>query len=337
MTDSDVTPEARPETPANASTAAPSTVPATPDGPSVATASPAGAGDAAPAPASTAGEAGDSPRGDDRRPRTRRGRGGRGRGASDGTRAQGAGEGAPAGERRQNPPQRGGKSAKPERQVHPLLEKLAELYPNLFGARFLPLQRGIYEALLARHPEELPEAELKVALGLHARSGRYLDAIAQRLPRHSLEGEVVEPVAPEHVHHAIVELHRRRQTRTQEDLRPKLIARLAEAIEASGLDRAAYTEQARVSKPDALALIDEAFAEHGRITARREALQRAFAASGQTDVDAFADMYGIPLSEARRFLKGAPQAAAPAASAAATASPAVFGAPATPAAPSEGH
>lgn len=285
--------------------------------------------DAAPASPVTAqapaGEAANAPTADaadSARPRNRRGgRGGRGR-RQDGPRGEGQeqqGEreategGRTAGQRRQAQPAR---PARAERQVHPVLEKLALLYPHLFGARFLPLQRGVYEELLARHPEELPDAELKVALGLHARSGRYLDAIASRLPRHSLDGAVVEPVAPEHVHHAIVELHRRRQGRTQEDLRPKLIARLVEAIEASGLDRAAYTEQVRVSKPDALAMIDEAFAELGGITARREALQRAFAASGQTDVDAFADMYGIPVGEARRFLKAQaqpPVAAAPAA------------------------
>lgn len=254
-----------------------------------------------------------------RRPRGRRGRGGRGR--SDAASAAAPGQGSTRGERRPQAAQahtnHGNSNNRPankpaqkaERQVHPLLEKLAQLYPHLFGARFLPLQRGIYEELRARHPEELPEAELKVALGLHARSGRYLDAIAQRLARHNLEGAAVEAVAPEHVHHAVVELFRRRQSRTQEDLRPKLIARLAEAIEAAGLDRAAYTEQVRVSKPDALALIDEAFAEHGRQTARREALQRAFEASGQTDVDAFADMYGIAPGEARRFLKAKPAAA----------------------------
>ena len=192
-----------------------------------------------------------------------------------------------------------------ERTVHPLLEKLAALYPHLFGARFLPLQRGVYEELLARHPEELPDAELKVALGLHARSGRYLQAIAERQPRHNLAGEVVEPVAPEHVHHAIVELFRRRQGRTQDDLRPQLVARLAEAIEASGLDRATYTEQVRVSKPEALALLDEAFAAHGQRVARREALQRAFEASGQPTVEAFAEMYGMDLKETRRLLKPA--------------------------------
>jgi len=200
--------------------------------------------------------------------------------------------------------------ARPERQVHPLLEKLAALYPQLFGARFLPLQRGVYEELLARHPEELPADALKVALGLHARSGRYLQAIAERHPRHGLDGQVVEPVAPEHVHHAIVELYRRRQARTQDDLRPKLVAQLAEAIEASGLDRIAYTEQVRVSRPDALALLDEAFAEHGRRVARREALQRAFEASGQPTLEAFAEMYGMDLNETRRLLGPARKAAA---------------------------
>ncbi|MFT4268938.1 MAG: ProQ/FINO family protein [Xenophilus sp.] len=196
-----------------------------------------------------------------------------------------------------------GKAQPAERKVHPLLEKLAALYPQLFGARFLPLQRGVYEELLARHPDELPADELKVALGLHARSGRYLEAIASRLPRHGLDGQVVEPVAPEHVHHAIVELYRRRQARApQEDLRPKLLARLVEAIEASGLDRVAYTEQVRVSRPEALALLDEAFAEHGRRVAKREALRRAFEASGQPTLEAFADMYGMDLNETRRLL-----------------------------------
>ncbi|MBS0428031.1 MAG: prop effector [Proteobacteria bacterium] len=199
-----------------------------------------------------------------------------------------------------------------ERQVHPLLEKLATLYPHLFGARFLPLQRGIYEALLERHPEELPKEELKIAMGLHARSGRYLEAIAARHPRHNLEGEVVEPVAPEHVHHAIVELFRRRQSRTQDDLRPQLIARLVDAIDASGLEREAYTEQVRVSQPQALALLDEAFAERGRRAAKREALLRAFEASGQPTVEAFAEMYGMNPGETQRLLAQAKKARTPA-------------------------
>lgn len=285
MTDHDVTPEARLET------AAPPATPA-----------------AADAPAATRGDRSNQPdtgtdTGTDGAARKRR-RGGRNRGRAE------ARDGAAPGAVRAPVP--AATAPRRERQVHPLLEKLATLYPHLFGARFLPLQRGIYEALLERHPEELPKEELKIAMGLHARSGRYLEAIAARHPRHNLEGEVVEPVAPEHVHHAIVELYRRRQSRTQDDLRPQLIARLVDAIDASGLEREAYTEQVRVSQPQALALLDEAFAERGRRAAKREALLRAFEASGQPTVEAFADMYGMNLGETKRLLAQAKKAQAPA-------------------------
>ena len=37
--------------------------------------------------------------------------------------------------------------------VFPVLEKLAELYPHLFGAVFVPLKRGIFQDLLEAHPE----------------------------------------------------------------------------------------------------------------------------------------------------------------------------------------
>jgi sRNA-binding protein len=286
MTDNDVTPEARPET------AAPPATPATPA--------------AADAPAATRGDRPSQPEAGadtstDGASRKRR-RGGRNRG-----RAESRDAAAPGAARTPAP---AATAPRRERQVHPLLEKLATLYPHLFGARFLPLQRGIYEALLERHPEELPKEELKIAMGLHARSGRYLEAIAARHPRHNLEGEVVEPVAAEHVHHAIVELFRRRQARTQEDLRPQLIARLVDAIDASGLEREAYTEQVRVSQPQALALLDEAFAERGRRAAKREALLRAFEASGQPTVEAFAEMYGMNLGETKRLLAQAKKAQA---------------------------
>src|SRR5262245_39235108 len=105
---------------------------------------------------------------------------------------------------------------KAPRQVHPLLQKLFELYPRLFGARFLPLKLGVFEAPGAAHPEALPAAELKVALGLHTRSTRYIEAMASGLARHDLQGKPVEPVAPEHVHYAVMELHRRRSGRAPE-------------------------------------------------------------------------------------------------------------------------
>ena len=126
------------------------------------------------------------------------------------------------------------------RKINPVLERLFELYPKLFGARFLPLKLGVFEDLLAPHADEFKREDLKIALGLHARSTRYLEAVAAGKQRHDLNGVAVEPVAPEHVHHAILEVFRRRQARSAEDLRPQLRARLMEAIEASGLSREDY-------------------------------------------------------------------------------------------------
>ena len=126
------------------------------------------------------------------------------------------------------------------RKANPVLERLFELYPKMFGARFLPLKLGVYQELLALHPEEFKREDLKIALGLHARSTRYLEAVAAGEKRHDLNGAPVEDVAPEHVHHAILEVFRRRQARTSEDLRPQLRERLVAAIEASGLSREDY-------------------------------------------------------------------------------------------------
>lgn len=200
-------------------------------------------------------------------------------------------------------PRRGGRGrtgaapapdAKPAR--HPLLEQLAAWYPRLFGAQPLPLKRGIFEDLIAAHGE-IDRAELKQAMGLHARSGRYLSAVAQGLPRHDLAGQVVEAVAPEHVHHALLEVFRRRQQRSSEDLSDKLCARIATAFEASGLEREAYDVLVRGRDERANALLDAALALAGERAARAEALLRAFEASGQSET-AFAEMYGLHPREA---------------------------------------
>jgi len=200
-----------------------------------------------------------------------------------------------------------GKARKP----HPVLEKLFELYPTLFGARFLPLKRGVYEELLARHPEAFPAEELKLAMGLHARSTRYLEAVAAGHPRHDLDGQVVEPVAPEHVHHAILELFRRRQGRSSEDLGPQLRKRIAAAVEASGLPREEYGALVRSARDAAAnAALDDALAELATQAAKREALLRAFDASGKSEAE-FADMYGMTHSDVARTLKRARQDKAP--------------------------
>ena len=184
----------------------------------------------------------------------------------------------------------------PPRPVNPALERLFELYPRLFGAHFLPLKLGVFQELLARHPDDFKKDDLKLAMGQHARSTRYLESVAAGQARHDLDGNVVEAVAPEHVHHALLEIFRRRQARTPEDLRPRLRVRLMEAIETSGLSREAYADLMRVQDEATNALLDEAVAELGLEAAKREALVRTFEASGKT-VAEFSDMYGLDAAE----------------------------------------
>jgi ProP effector len=218
--------------------------------------------------------------------------------------------------KRPRPPQRS-RPAGPQqqqqqrtREVHPVLEKLFELYPKMFGAQFLPLKLGAFQDLLAENPEAaFKRDELKVALGLHARSTRYLECVAAGHPRHNLQGEPVEPVAPEHVHHAIMEVFRRRQARSKEDLRPKVVARLVAAIEASGLSREDYAERTRTQDEAANALLDEAFAAIAVQIAKREALMRAFEASGKT-VEQFAEMYGMAPADVAQAVERTRQAGA---------------------------
>lgn len=223
------------------------------------------------------------------------------------------------------------------RKVNPVLERLFALYPQLFGARFVPLKLGVYEELIARHPEDFKAEDLKIAMGQHARSTRYLESVAAGHARHDLDGNALDPVAPEHVHHAILELHRRRSHRNPgEDLRPQLVTRIAKAIEASGLDHEAYAVLVRSRDANNNAVVDEALAELAQQAAKREALLRAFEASGRSEQE-FADMYGMKPGDVTRTLQrvrddkkraeAAAAAAAVAAEAAAAAAPEVQAAP----------
>jgi ProP effector len=191
-----------------------------------------------------------------------------------------------------------------ERKVNPALEKLFALYPAMFGAHFLPLKLGVFQDLLALHPEEFKKEDLKIALGLHARSTRYLESVASGAQRHDLNAVAVEPVAPEHVHHAIMEVFRRRQARSSDDLRAVLRQQLMNAIEASGLSREDYVERIHTQDEFSVGMLDDAFAELGARSAKREALLRAFEASGSTR-EQFADMYGMDLAEVTYALERA--------------------------------
>ena len=192
------------------------------------------------------------------------------------------------GRTQEKPPQQ----ARPPREVHPVLQHLFALYPKMFGPQFLPLKLGVFQDLLALHPEVFKKADLKIALGLHARSTRYLESVASGLQRHDLNGEAVEPVAPEHVHHAIMEVFRRRQARSNQDLRPYARSQLFGAIEASGLSREDYLLCIRQQDEISTALLDDVFAELAEQAAKRDALFKMFEASGKS-VAEFADMYGM--------------------------------------------
>ncbi|WPG38489.1 ProQ/FINO family protein [Variovorax sp. EBFNA2] len=225
------------------------------------------------------------------------------------------------------PQQQPAEAQRAPRKVNPVLERLFELYPQLFGARFVPLKLGVYEELIARHPEDFKAEDLKVAMGQHARSTRYLESVAAGHARHDLDGNALDPVAPEHVHHAILELHRRRSHRNPgEDLRPQLVTRIAKAIEASGLDHEAYAVLVRSRDANNNAIVDEALAELAQQAAKREALLRAFEASGRSEQE-FADMYGMKPADVTRTLQRVRDDQKRAAAAAETAAAAAAAAP----------
>ncbi len=187
-----------------------------------------------------------------------------------------------------------GKARKPPQRAEamPALQQLATRYPQLFGADFLPLKRGIFQDLLQAHPDLFDQATLKSALALHTRSTRYLIAVADGRQRHDLSGKPVEPMAPEHVYQALLEVFRRRQARNTEDLTPGLRRRIQQAFERSGLSPDTYAALVHSRDTQANALLDEALQEARSAQAKDEALLRAFE-SGTHAVQAFADMYGM--------------------------------------------
>lgn len=200
--------------------------------------------------------------------------------------------------------------AKAPRTPHPVLEQLAGLYPHLFGAVFRPLKRGIFQDLLAAHPDAFEREALKVALGIHTRSTRYLQAVASGAARHDLQGQAVEPMAPEHVLHAVLEVFKRRKPRpgeTVEQQQQRLQRRIAQIFSDSGLTREALLERANIKEPTALATLTAALDYAAEQDARAEAVQRSFAASGAASPAAFAQMYGMHPKAVERQLARAAQ------------------------------
>ena len=197
--------------------------------------------------------------------------------------------GAPGGQRRPGKPQQ---PARPQQQLHPVLLRLRELYPAVFGQKPLPLKLGTFHDIVAAHPEAFDAKELREALGQHTRSSRYLEQVATGAKRCDLQGQPVDDLAPEHVHQAIMEMSRRDRSGSREAAEAKVRLRLKNAFEASGLSRSEYAERVKPPIEEWNALLDHAYAEHGASGAKREALRRAYEASGQTP-EQFASDYGL--------------------------------------------
>lgn len=210
---------------------------------------------------------------------------------------RGNGNGARRGNTRGGPraPQ-GDRPARPERPAprptNPVLVQLAELYPALFGDVALPLKRGVFQDLMAAHPEVFEKAALKEALGQHTRSTRYLKAMSDNLPRHDLQGQPVEALAAEHAYHALLEVFKRRHARTGEDVRAALQTRMLQMLDASGLHRDDFAQRVRTKDEAAGALLDAVLAHAHERAAKDEALHRAHAGSGMS-VEDFASSYGM--------------------------------------------
>lgn len=202
------------------------------------------------------------------------------------------------------------KTVKPKIDVQPVLEKLFELYPSLFGAKFLPLKRGIYQDLMAAHPDVFQKDSLKAALGFHTRSTRYLQYVADGNKRHDLQGIAGEEVAPEHVYLSLLELFRRRvihnqKSRTKLDLRPIFRKQLIAAFKASGLSRQDYQLRVQNSDEEATKLLTEALDEFEAKAAKQTALKQAFVKfdAGTNKAAEFAQMYGLNLAEVKSLLQ----------------------------------
>jgi sRNA-binding protein len=120
--------------------------------------------------------------------------------------------------------------------------------------------------------------------------------------RHDLQGNAVEDVSPEHVYLALLELFRRRQSRSKVDLRPTFRTQLIAAFEASGLSRQDYQLRVQTNEAEATLLLEEALAEYDATFAKQTALKRAFENSGKTPAE-FAEMYGLDLSEVEKMLQ----------------------------------
>lgn len=94
----------------------------------------------------------------------------------------------------------------PVQAARALLKKLQQDFPSFRDC--LPLAIGIDKQLIARQPD-LPRKVLRIALGQHTNSLRYLKALEKATHRFDLDGQPAEALTDEHRKHAATVLRER--------------------------------------------------------------------------------------------------------------------------------
>lgn len=130
----------------------------------------------------------------------------------------------------------------PVQSARALLKELQEKFPPFRDC--LPLAIGIDKQLLARMPE-LDRKTLRIALGLHTNSTRYLKAMAKASERFDLEGNGAGEVPETHRTHAEETLRERFRKEAEQRKAQRQAQREAEQAERA--------EQRRAEKLNALA------------------------------------------------------------------------------------
>ena len=112
----------------------------------------------------------------------------------------------------------------PAQNARLLLKGLQEAFPVFRDC--LPLAIGIDKQLLARQPA-LERKILRIALGLHTHSLRYLKTMAKATVRFDLDGNSADEVSDTHRAHAVETL----RERAKNDVERRKVQRAAEAAE----------------------------------------------------------------------------------------------------------
>ena len=118
----------------------------------------------------------------------------------------------------------------PAQDARALIKKLQEEFAVFRD--YSPLAIGIDRQLLARQPE-LERKTLRMALGMHTNSLRYLKSMEKARHRYDLDGNVVAELLDEHRQHAAQTL----KERLKKDAERRRVQREAEALESQRLEK----------------------------------------------------------------------------------------------------